>query len=64
MSLDCARGAITSGDDGQSASALHIDSEEGTLMLIWRAAMVVHGELARHEYSVVRELEPWEEVSS
>ncbi|MFE8597112.1 DUF2169 family type VI secretion system accessory protein [Archangium violaceum] len=43
--------------------AVHIEPEERALTLIWRAAVVAHEELSRHEYSVVRELEPWEEAS-
>lgn len=42
--------------------AVHFESEERALTLIWRAAVVAHGELSRHEYSVVRELESWEEA--
>lgn len=42
--------------------AVQIEPDEGTLTLIWRAAVPCHRELAQHEYSLVRELEPWEEV--
>jgi hypothetical protein len=43
--------------------AVQIEPDERALTLIWRAAIPAHRELAQHEYSIVRELEPWEEVS-
>ncbi|NVJ24468.1 DUF2169 domain-containing protein [Myxococcus sp. AM011] len=44
--------------------AVHIEPDERGLTLIWRAAVPVHGLLSKHEYTVVRELEPWEEPLS
>ncbi len=43
--------------------AVQLEPDERALTLIWRAAIPAHRELAQHEYSVVRELEPWEELS-
>jgi len=43
--------------------AVHLEPDENALTLIWRAAVPAHRELASHEYSVVRELEPWEDLS-
>jgi hypothetical protein len=42
--------------------AVQIEADERALTLIWRAAIPAHRELAQHEYSLVRELEPWEEL--
>jgi hypothetical protein len=47
-----------------SLDAVHIEPDDGALTLIWRAMIPAHRELAQHEYSVVRELEPWEELST
>lgn len=44
--------------------AIHIEPDQGTLSLIWRAAIPVRHEMAKYAYSLVRELEPWEELSS
>jgi hypothetical protein len=44
--------------------AVQIGPDEKSLTLIWRAAIPAHRELAQHEYSLVREVEPWEELSS
>lgn len=40
--------------------AVHLEPDDHALTLIWRAAIPAHRQLALHEYSVVRELEPWE----
>jgi hypothetical protein len=42
--------------------AVQIEPDEGALTLIWRAAIPAHRELSHHEYSLVRELESWEET--
>jgi hypothetical protein len=44
--------------------AVHIEPDDSTLTLFWRATIPAHREFAQHEYSVVRELEPWEELST
>ncbi|MCP3136629.1 DUF2169 family type VI secretion system accessory protein [Pyxidicoccus xibeiensis] len=44
--------------------AVHLDTDERTLTLVWRSAVPAHRELQEHVRSVVRELEPWEEVTS
>ncbi|QRK11304.1 DUF2169 domain-containing protein [Archangium violaceum] len=41
--------------------AVHLEPDEQVLSLIWRATIPAHRQLAAHEYSVVRVLEPWEE---
>jgi hypothetical protein len=40
--------------------AVLLEPDARALTLVWRAAVPAHRELAQHEYSVVRELEPWE----
>lgn len=40
--------------------AIRIEPDERALTLIWRAAIPASRELALHEYSIVRQLEPWE----
>ncbi|OJT18849.1 hypothetical protein BO221_39730 [Archangium sp. Cb G35] len=42
--------------------AVQIEPDERALTLLWRAAIPAHRELTHHEYSLVRELEPWEEM--
>lgn len=42
--------------------AVHLEPDEGALTLIWRAAIPMDRELSQHEYSVVREMESWEEL--
>jgi hypothetical protein len=44
--------------------AVLLEPDERALTLIWRAAIPAHRELAQHEYSLVREMEPWEELST
>ncbi|MFL5344930.1 MAG: DUF2169 domain-containing protein [Hyalangium sp.] len=44
--------------------AVQFEPDEKALTIIWRAAIPAHRELAQHEYSLVRELEHWEELSS
>jgi hypothetical protein len=44
--------------------AIHMELEERALMLIWRASIPAHGVLSQHEYSIIRELAPWEELHS
>jgi hypothetical protein len=43
--------------------AVYIEEDERALTLIWRTAVPAHREFSQHEYSIIRELEPWEEVS-
>jgi len=43
--------------------AVQIEPDEHAVTLIWRAAIPAHRELAQYEYSVLRDLEPWEELS-
>lgn len=40
--------------------AVLLEPEARALTLVWRAAVPAHRELVQHEYTVVRELEPWE----
>jgi hypothetical protein len=40
---------------------LLLEPDEGAVTLYWRAACPLRKDLPRHEYSVVRELEPWED---
>ncbi|MFO0888044.1 MAG: DUF2169 domain-containing protein [Isosphaeraceae bacterium] len=40
---------------------LLLEPDDAAVTLFWRASHPVRKELPRHEYSVVRELEPWEE---
>jgi hypothetical protein len=42
--------------------AVHLDTEDQVLTLIWRAAFPADRELASHEWTVVREVEPWEQL--
>lgn len=42
--------------------AVQLDPDEQALTLLWRAAIPAHRELVQHEYSLVRELESWEEM--
>lgn len=43
---------------------VQLEPDEKTVTLIWRAAIPAHRELAQHEYNLVRELKPWEELSA
>jgi hypothetical protein len=43
--------------------AVQIEPDDRALTIIWRAAIPAHRELTQHEYSFVRELEPWEDLS-
>lgn len=42
--------------------AVQIEPDEGAITLIWRTAIPVHRQLSDHEYTLVRELEPWENL--
>lgn len=42
--------------------AVQIEPDEGRLTLIWRCQVVLRRDLFAHRYSLLRELEPWEEV--
>lgn len=42
--------------------AVQIDPDEHAMTLVWRAAIAAHRGLASHGYSLVREMEPWEEL--
>jgi hypothetical protein len=42
--------------------AIQIEPDKGIITLIWRTAIPVHRQLPDHEYTLVRELEPWEDV--
>ncbi|HEX8700462.1 MAG TPA: DUF2169 domain-containing protein [Myxococcaceae bacterium] len=41
--------------------AVQLEPETRTLTLTWRAAVPAHRELSHHEYSIIRELELWEQ---
>lgn len=42
--------------------AIQIEPDKGIITLIWRTVIPVHREFANHEYTLVRELEPWEDL--
>lgn len=41
--------------------AVHLEPDEQALTLFWRAAIPAHRELVDHVYTVLREVEPWED---
>jgi hypothetical protein len=43
-----------------SLDAVQLEPDERALTLIWRTAIPAHRELARLQYSLIREKEPWE----